>query len=290
VKSLDDAALIECLDAALGGEADALETLLAALKDPLFRLALRTLGNFTDAEDATQEILIKIMTALSTFQRRSSLRTWAFRIAINHLHDIAARRRPPTESFDAIAAQLEKGFAVTADFTQHASADPLLELEAREVGLHCTQGILMRLDIEQRLAYVLSEVFDFDTKTAAQILGISDAAYRQRLSRGRRELDAFMGERCGLVNANARCSCARQAEASRRVRGGRPVPIKFTRGDDPQAFKKIEQARTELSRLQRIAVVFRTSPEWSAPDTLLHNVRRVLNSSPLLQPPTGEAT
>src|SRR3972149_6005176 len=90
-KPLHENQLMEYVDAAIAGNVDALEHLLIALKDPLFRLALRMLGNFADAEDATQEVLIKITTALSAFERRSSIRTWAFRVAVNHLRDLARR-------------------------------------------------------------------------------------------------------------------------------------------------------------------------------------------------------
>ncbi|OGI69123.1 MAG: hypothetical protein A2W18_06190 [Candidatus Muproteobacteria bacterium RBG_16_60_9] len=274
--------LMEYVDAAIAGNVDALEHLLIALKDPLFRLALRMLGNFADAEDATQEVLIKITTALSAFERRSSIRTWAFRVAVNHLRDLASRRAPTFESFDAVAEQLEKGIAATADFAIASHPDPVSELEAREVGLHCMQGILMCLDVDERLAFVLSEVLDLDTANAAKVANISAVAYRQRVSRARRRLEAFMGAHCGLINADVPCSCARQAQALRRARNGKPIPIKFARGGDPAVADEIQQARVEISRLQRVALVFRASPEWSAPDGLVGRIRELLKSSPLL--------
>lgn len=280
---LNEERLLTHLDAAVAGDAAALERLIVAFKDPLYRLALRMLGNFADAEDATQEILVKIMTGLASFQRRSSIRTWAFRVAVNHLRDVSAsRRRTAAQSLDAVAEQLERGIALTTDYhAQARSADPVLELEAREIGLHCTQGILMCLDPDQRVAYVLSEVFDFDTRTGAQVLDIGETAYRQRLSRARRALETFMGTHCGLVHAEARCTCERQAHALRKIRQGKPIRLQFAKGEEPTSAM-VQAARAELSRLQRIALVFRNSPAWSAPDSLLANVRRVLRASPLL--------
>ncbi|MFL6622649.1 MAG: RNA polymerase sigma factor [Sulfurifustis sp.] len=281
MKAIDEDQLLQCLETALAGDAAALEKLLIALKDPLFRLSLRTLGNFADAEDATQEILVKIMTALASFERRSSIRTWAFRIGVNHLRDVVARRGHAPASFEEVAEQLGRGFALTPDFTRgQTAADPALELEAREIGLHCLQGILMCLDTDERLAYVLSEVFDLDTSTAAQVAGVGAATYRQRLSRGRRRLEAFLGQHCGLVNAAASCTCRRQAQALRRAQGGRPVRIRFARGA-PATAEEIAQARADLSRLQRIALLFRNSPEWSTPDGVLEHVRRTILSSAL---------
>jgi RNA polymerase sigma factor (sigma-70 family) len=283
---IPEARLIAWADAALAGDADALEDLLRALKDPLFRLALRILGDFADAEDATQEILVKIATGLAGFERRSSIRTWAFRIAANHATDIARRARP-TVSFDALAEKLEAGAAIAARLPSLVSgSDPELELEAREMGQRCTQGMLMCLDAEARTAFVLGEVFDFDAHIAAEVLGIGEAAYRQRLSRARRRLEDFMGARCGLVDPLAPCDCRRQSRAARAA--GLTWPARFSRTPDGGTIDlpaAMAEAREELSRLQKIGVVFRTHPEWRAPDALVARVREVLRASPLLAPP-----
>lgn len=285
MKEANEPQLLAWADAALAGDAHALEELLVALKDPLFRLALRMLGNFADAEDATQEILVKITTALVSFERRSSIRTWAFRIAANHVSDVAAARSlRQAQSFEALAEKLDAGADLADRLPALAdSADPALELEARETGLRCTQGMLMCLDVEARTAFVLGEVFDFDTRTGAQVLGIGEAAYRQRLSRARRQLEEFMGGHCGLVNPQARCDCRRQATAARAA--GMTRPIEFARAPDGSTVDlpaTMAAARAELSRLQRIGLVYRTHPEWNGPDRLVDNVRDVLRASPLL--------
>ena len=78
----DENALI---DAALAGDEKALGKLLASVQDQVFNLALRMLGTVPDAEDATQEVLVKACTRLSGFRRESAFSTWVFRIALNHL-------------------------------------------------------------------------------------------------------------------------------------------------------------------------------------------------------------
>ena len=69
------------------GDRAVLETVLASVQDLVFNLSLRMLGTFHDAEDASQDILLKIMTHLSSFKGDSSFTTWVFRIALNHLKD-----------------------------------------------------------------------------------------------------------------------------------------------------------------------------------------------------------
>ena len=70
---------------ATAGDKEALETLVSGMQDMVFNLSLRMLGTFADAEDATQDILLKMITHLSSFRGDSAFTTWVFRIAANHL-------------------------------------------------------------------------------------------------------------------------------------------------------------------------------------------------------------
>src|SRR5690349_9330458 len=92
------------------GDRDALGELLFAMKDLVYNLAIRMLGNPADAEDASQEILIRLMTGLDTFRGESSFRMWVYRVASNHL--LTTRKRQAeerTESFEALASNLQSG-------------------------------------------------------------------------------------------------------------------------------------------------------------------------------------
>jgi RNA polymerase sigma factor (sigma-70 family) len=72
---------------ALDGDRDALDSLLRSLQGDLYGLALRMLWNREDAEDATQEILVRIVTRLSQFNFESRVKTWAYRVAVNYILD-----------------------------------------------------------------------------------------------------------------------------------------------------------------------------------------------------------
>ena len=77
------------IDQATAGDKQALETLLGGVQDLVFNLSLRMMGTFPDAEDASQDILLKMMmTHLSSFKKESSFSTWVFAIAVNHLKTI----------------------------------------------------------------------------------------------------------------------------------------------------------------------------------------------------------
>jgi len=70
---------------ALDGDRDAVEQLVRDLQSDIYGLALRMLWNREDAEDATQEILVRTVTRLSQFDFRSKLKTWVYRIAVNYI-------------------------------------------------------------------------------------------------------------------------------------------------------------------------------------------------------------
>ena len=73
---------------ARGGDMDALDTLVRRHQSWIFNLALRMVWRRAVAEDATQEILIKAVTKLSTFAGNSAFRTWLYRLAVNHLLNV----------------------------------------------------------------------------------------------------------------------------------------------------------------------------------------------------------
>ena len=81
------------VDKATAGDRKALETLVTSVQDIVFNLSLRMLGTFADAEDATQDILLKMITHLSSFRGDSSFTTWVFSIAVNHLKNYRSEER-----------------------------------------------------------------------------------------------------------------------------------------------------------------------------------------------------
>jgi RNA polymerase sigma factor (sigma-70 family) len=274
----------ELLLAATRGDLAALDRLLMAVQPGIYNLAVRVLGQRDDAADATQEILLKVVTHLASFRGEAAFTSWVWRIAHNHL--MTARTRSaeaPEVSLEAIAERLQAGL----DFAAHAAqargdAGPLTpqdKLEARQLALACTQGMLMTLDREQRLVYLLDTVFDLPSKEAAAVVGITPAAYRQRLSRARARLQGFMERTCGLVAPEAACRCDRQLPAVRHQRGTRAVvPIL-----QPQSALHATQTFDAFTRVADAASFFRAHPDVQAPAALRAAIRAVLSQEGFLQ-------
>lgn len=244
---------LDLVQQAVAGDASALETLLRRYQPWVFNLALYMLQVRADAEDATQEILLKVTTALASFRGTSSLRTWLRRVAVNHVLD---RRR-------SVAEGAVHGLACYADYLERA-ADAPLEISApqeREVLVHearfaCSLGMLLCLDRDQRVSFVLGEVLELQDTTAAEILGITRVNFRQRLARARADLTQFLAGRCSLVDPANPCKCARKTQAFIRDGVVDPQRLQF-------APLHVESARLDAGRnLRRLAVLQQQSVDW----------------------------
>ena len=194
---------------AQAGDKTALESLVRGIQDRIHHLAMRMLVNPSDASEATQEILILIVTKLSTFKGESAFSTWAYRVASNYL--LSARKiiaRDPGLSFEVFAADLENGLTTDSE----KAADELVLLN--ELRISCTMAMLLCLNLDHRMAYVLGDILELDHSEAAEIVGISKGNFRKRLSRARADVVAFTAQKCGLANNKAKCSCPRRLSAA----------------------------------------------------------------------------
>jgi len=275
---LDEAGLVA---RAVDGDKAALEEVIRLLSDPLYRLALRMSWRPADAEDATQEILIWVVTRLASWRGEARLLTWAYRIGVNYLLNL--RRKTPQEaqqlSLDEFGASLADGLA-DADYR-----GPEATMLAEEVRLSCTQAMLQCLERGERIAFVLSDIFELSSAEAAWILEVTPAAYRKRLERARRRIGAFMNSTCGLVNPDAFCRCARRvpkALATGRIDQRRPA---LTAHPVTPSGRSVAEAAAQLHRLHDAAAVMRAHPDYAAPRAKIDTIAALLHSGrfPLLE-------
>jgi hypothetical protein len=125
--------------------------------------------------------------------------------------------------------------------------------------------MLLCLDREHRLAYIVGEILELDHNEAAAIVGISRSAYRQRLSRARKAIIDFTARICGIANPENACRCAGRlpyAIERGRVQLGRPLFGESIR-ETAARFADIEETVRSLKRLRRAAALFRTHPRFT---------------------------
>jgi len=243
---------------AVDGDRVALEQLVAELQSDVFALAVRMLWNRADAEDAAQEILVRVVTRLAQFDFRSRLRTWVYRIAVNYILDV---KKSPVErmhlTFETFAADLAEG--LRDDGPSDAERSVLVE----EVKVGCTLAMLQCLDRPHRLAYVLGEILEFPGPEAAALLEITPALFRKRLQHARETIVAFTRVHCGLVSESAACACHRRVPAALASGRIRTESQDFAGG--PSSFREARAVIQQVEEARRVfALHVRTSPSSSA--------------------------
>lgn len=257
-----DEALVE---RALAGERPALEQLLGAVQTQVYALALRTLGDRAAAEDATQEILVRVARNLGQFRGEARFATWVYRVAANHLADTRLSRAEQRElSFESLADTIDRGLAADHE----PSRDPVL---VRELMLSCTEGMLLCLDREHRLAFVLGELVELSGAEAAAVLDLDAVTYRKRLERARERLTEFLRARCGLVKRERPCRCDRQVGFATAIGWLDASKVELA---DPASGPEIE-----LRGILDAATLFRKLPALRRPDTLVDALRRVVRAT-----------
>ena len=231
---------------ALDGDRAAVERLVRDLQGDIYGLSLRMLWNREDAEDATQEILVRTVTRLTQFDFRSKLKTWVYRIAVNYILDV---KKSPVErlhmTFERFADDLADG--LSSDGPLDAERSLLTE----EVKVGCTLGMLQCLDRPHRLAYVVGELLDLPGPEAADALGITPALFRKRLQHARTAIMSFTRTYCGLASDTAACACHRRVPAAVRLGRVRNDALDFANQAssyrDTRAFvRQVEEARWAL--------------------------------------------
>lgn len=191
------------IDKALEGNTKALEEILLEVKDLIYNLSLRMLGTSSDADDATQDILVRVMTNLASFRKESNFSTWVYRIAVNYLIDYKKSMfaQHPLD-YEFYANDIKAGYVENTDELMLGVSKEEL---SQELKMSCTNVMLQCLDPQTRCIFILGTMFKVDSKVAGDILGISADNYRQRLSRARKKMASFLKEYCGLNGGLCNC-------------------------------------------------------------------------------------
>src|SRR4051812_6104621 len=167
------------------GERQALEELFRRYRQPAYRVAFRLLGHEADALDAVQDGFVKALTHLSSFQGRSSFKTWLLRVVSNAALDLG-RQRGRREALTLEAPLPADGEAPPAP------DDPARGLERADLRRLLDQA-LAALPEAQRQTFVLHADAGLSYREVAEALGISIGTVMSRLFYARQKLRAYLG-------------------------------------------------------------------------------------------------
>ncbi len=265
------------VDKATAGDKEALETLVTGVQDIVFNLSLRMLGTFPDAEDATQDILLKMITHLSSFRGDSSFTTWVFSIAVNHLKNYKKHMFAQYPlSFEYYGDDIENGkIQDVPDLTQNVEKDILAE----ELKMSCTNVMLQCLDTESRCIFILGTMFKIDSRIAGDILEMTPEAYRQRLSRIRRKMADFLEPYCGEYGGG-RCKCKDRVNYAIQNHRINPKQLDYTAAEEisVQTMMDVKNAMEDIDDLSQD---FSFCKPYQSPERTKHLIQEFLKSTQL---------
>ncbi len=261
------------IEKALKGDKQALELVVETIKDVVYNLALKMLFFPEDAQDASQEILIRIITHLSSYKGTSSFKTWAYKVASNYLLTERSKKSRKTQliSFEEYALQIDTGQSEQVLHSKNEGETRLLE---EEVKISCLHGLLHCLNASNRLIFILGAVLDFNSTEAAEILEISPASFRKQLSRSRDKVKNFLTTKCGLVNENNACRCRKKIDFLVDQGMINPQSLQFAKHNE----ESIDMMH-KISTLNNTLSVFKSVSVSEAPPQLLKAVKQTINST-----------
>ena len=262
---------------ATSGDKEALEMLVTGVQDIIFNLSLRMLGTFADAEDATQDILLKMITHLSSFRGDSSFTTWVFSIAVNHLKNYKKHMFAHYPlSFEYYGEDIQNGkIQDVPDLTQNVEKDILAE----ELKMSCTNVMLQCLDTESRCIFILGTMFKVDSRIAGDILGMTPEAYRQRLSRIRKKMADFLGQYCGEYGSG-KCKCKDRVNYAIQNHRINPVQLDYVSAAEIPT-KTMLDVKSAMENMDDLSQRFSFCKSYRSPERTRHLIQELLKSTQL---------
>jgi RNA polymerase sigma-70 factor, ECF subfamily len=178
------------------GDPEEFSRLLDAYSSKIYRLALKMLNHQQDAEDVLQETFLKAYRGIKSFDGRSKISTWLFRIATNEALMVIRRKHPETVSIDE-PIETEEGEQEPVQIIDWCCL-PESELLSEETRAKLDAAV-QKLPQRLKVVFLMRDINNSSTHETAEILGLSDTAVKTRLSRARlrlrEELSAYFSER-----------------------------------------------------------------------------------------------
>jgi RNA polymerase sigma-70 factor (ECF subfamily) len=160
------------------GDLRALEALFATYGDRVYRLCLHLLGQAADAEDAAQEVFLRVLQRAGQFAGRSRLSTWIYRVTVNHCLNRARRGRACSTSLAELEDEAQPLSLAPSPFERSVQAEEQAQL----------RGWLERLSPERRAVLVLREIEGLSYQGIAEVLDLPIGTVMSRLARARENL------------------------------------------------------------------------------------------------------
>lgn len=176
------------------------EELVQRHMDRVYSIAYRVLGNKEDAEDAAQDVFLKIYHGLKTFDQQAAFSTWLYRIATNCTLDYVEKTRRQSKTnvrfFGRAQRKDESGPDEIAELRAPTEQSPEMQAIQRDLR-ECIQRVLKRLDREQVRVLLMRDYDDRSYDEIAHLLQVGLSAVKMRIHRARLAFQQIFGQLCG---------------------------------------------------------------------------------------------
>lgn len=171
------------------GNVDAFEELIKGYKKSAYNIALRVMRNVEDAEDASQEALIKIFKNISSFNMESTFKVWMYRVVVNTCIDFKRRKNVNTLSIDE-TIDLGSGREIQREIPDESNnPDALIE---RNYSTQLVNDAINMLEDDFKTIIILRDIKGFTYDEISQILSCNLGTVKSRLSRARKRLKELL--------------------------------------------------------------------------------------------------
>lgn len=171
------------------GDVDAFEELIRDYKKSAYNIALRMLRNVEDAEDASQEALIKVYKSIRNFNMQSTFKVWLYRIVVNTCIDFKRKKNINTVSIDEnidLGGNNELHREIADD---SGNPDVLIE---KNFNSRLVNDAVNKLDDDYRTIIILRDIQGFSYGEIAEILSCNLGTVKSRLNRARKNLKEIL--------------------------------------------------------------------------------------------------
>ncbi len=181
----------------ISGDVDAFEELIKGYKKMAYNIALRVLRNKEDAEDISQEALIKVFKNIGSFNMKSSFKVWLYRIVMNTCLDFKRKKNIVTYSIDKPLENDEN--EIMQDIPDNTyNPDIVIQNELESKMLYDS---IDSLDDDFRTVIVLRDMQGLSYKDIASVLSCNEGTVKSRLNRARNKLKEIITKKLSNIES-----------------------------------------------------------------------------------------
>ncbi|HHP7240430.1 MAG TPA: RNA polymerase sigma factor [Cyclobacteriaceae bacterium] len=196
----------QLIEKAVNGNIISFQELFLEIRPQLKSYLYRLLTDRSDVEDLAQDTFVKAFDKIDTFKGNSSLKTWVFQIATHLAYDFLKRRkRWAPDAQDKAKALALSTPEIANNFWKVHHSSPCGRYDVTEHIDFCFTCISKTLTIEQQVALILKDIYDFSRKDICQIIDKSEGVVKHLLHDARKIMMDIFNHRCALINKNGAC-------------------------------------------------------------------------------------